>query len=241
MIAIPYTFTEELSFKPDNNQTLPHNIESELYVLGAIMNQPSAIYQVKDRLKPEHFYVGAHKDIYQACLRLNKKGQPTDLLHVTNWLSDHELLARIGGRNALANIVITTLDNILDIKVSGASIDSLAAGITILARRRETIKKANKIESLAYDTQTEWTDVCVTIENELTEIISAPVAPTKEENQLWHYNQLISELENIYLKTSNPGLKLYKLQELANSSPGRRVKDLEDLYMKSLCATVEPR
>ncbi|MEH2139078.1 AAA family ATPase, partial [Nostoc sp.] len=31
------------------------------------------------------------------------------------------------------------------------------------------------------------------------------------------------------------------LQELANSSPGRRVKDLEDLYMKSLCATVEPR
>lgn len=241
MIAIPYTYTQELSFKPDNNRILPHDIESELYVLGAIINEESAICRVEDRLSPEHFYVGAHKDIYQACLRLYKKGQPTDLLHVASWLSDHKMLARIGGRSALADIVKNTLDNILNIKASGNSIDSLAAKIIERADRRDAIKRSNKIESIAYDTEIEWPDACVAIENEAKEIISAPIAPTKEENLTRNCNRLISELENIHLKISNPCTKLYMLQELANNTPGRNLKDLEDLYMKSLCATVEPR
>ena len=233
MVAVPYSYTEEPSFKPDNSRLPPCKIEKEQEVLGGILLDPNALDRVEDRLRPERFYIGSHKDIYQACLRLRKKGLPTDLLHVTSWLSDHELLARIGGRNKLASLVGMT--------VSAVNIDSLASDIIIAAYRRKAITTANKLEHLAYDTQTEWTDICVAFENESKTIFSAPVAPTKEENQLWHYNQLISELENIYLKTSNPGLKLYKLQELANSSPGRRVKDLEDLYMKSLCATVEPR
>ncbi|MEH2119018.1 DnaB-like helicase N-terminal domain-containing protein [Nostoc sp.] len=235
MIAIPYTYTEEPSFKPDNNRLPPCNIEAEEVVLGGILLDPAAIYRVKDRLKPEHFYIGAHKDIYQACLRLSKKRQPTDLLHVSSWLSDHDLLVKIGGRNKLATLVDRT--------VSAVNIDSLAAIIIINAKRREAIKTANKLESLAYDTEIEWTNVCVAFENEVKEIISAPVAPTKEENESWHCNQLISELENVYLKTPNPTLKLYRLNQLANAHPEIRggVKALEDLYMKSLCATVEPR
>ncbi|MEH2309332.1 AAA family ATPase [Nostoc sp.] len=233
MVVVPYTYTEEPNFKPDNNRLPPCNIEAEEGILGGILLDPNAIYRIKDRLKPEHFYIGAHKDIYQACLRLCKKGQPTDLLHVTSWLSDQELLIRIGGRNKLASL--------FDRVVSAVNIDSLAFLVIENAWRREAIRKANELEQLAYDTQTEWAEVSVAFENKIKTIFSAPVAPTKEENQLWHYNQLISELENIYLKTSNPGLKLYKLQELANASPGRRVKDLEDLYMKSLCATVESR
>ncbi|MCC5620705.1 AAA family ATPase, partial [Nostoc sp. CHAB 5715] len=73
--------------------------------------------------------------------------------------------------------------------------------------------------------------------------ISAPVAPTKEENILWRHNKLIKELEDIYLKTSNPSLKLYNLNLLANEHPEIKggIKALEDIYIKSLCATVEPR
>jgi replicative DNA helicase len=148
-------------------------------------------------------------------------------------LTPLQILISYFSRDALATL--------LDGTVSAVNIDGLAFLIIENADRRNKFIGANKLKKLAYDRQTDWTDVCVAFENELKTIASAPVAPTKEENQLWHYNQLISELENIYLKTSNPGLKLYKLQDLANTSPGRRVKDLEDLYMKSLCATVEPR
>lgn len=86
MVLVPYSYSEEPSFKPDNDRLPPRNIEAEEAVLGGILLDPNAIYRVRDRLKPEHFYIGAHKDIYQACLRLSKNGQPTDLLHVTSWL-----------------------------------------------------------------------------------------------------------------------------------------------------------
>ncbi|MCC5599962.1 DnaB-like helicase N-terminal domain-containing protein [Nostoc favosum] len=161
MIVIPYTYTEEPNFKPDNNRLPPCNTEAEELVLGGIFLDPNAIYQVKDRLRPEHFYIGAHKDIYQACLSVCKKGLPTGgpsgLLHVTSWLSDHDLLARIGGRNKLATLVDRT--------VSAVNIDSLAGLIIINANRREVIRTANELEYLAYDTQTEWTDICVAFEN----------------------------------------------------------------------------
>jgi replicative DNA helicase len=235
MVVVPYTYTEEPNFKPDNNRLPPCNIEAEEGILGGILLDPNAIYRIKDRLKPEHFYIGAHKDIYQACLRLCKKGQPTDLLHVTSWLSDQELLIRIGGRNKLACL--------FDRVVSAVNIDSLAFLVIENAWRREAIRKANELEQLAYDTQTEWAEVSVAFEKKIKSIFSAPVAPTKEENELWHYNQLVGELENIYLKTSNPGLKLYRLNLLANAHPEikKGITGLEDLYMKSLCATVEPR
>ncbi|MEH2392594.1 MAG: DnaB-like helicase N-terminal domain-containing protein [Nostoc sp.] len=235
MVLVPYSYTEETSFEPDNNRIPPCDIEAEEQVLGGILLDENAIYRVKDRLRPEHFYIGAHKDIYQACLRVSKKGIPTGALHVTSWLSDHKLLEKIGGRNKIATLVDRT--------VSAVNIDSFAASVIFKATLREVIKGSNELAALACDTQTDWTDICVAFEKRIQPIFSAPLSPTKEENEEWHYNQLINELENVYLKTSNPGLKLYRLNQLANANPEIRggVKGLEDLYMKSLCATVEPR
>lgn len=239
MVLVPYTYTQETNFKPDNDRLPPCNVEAEEAVLGGILLDINAIYQVKDKLRPEHFYIGAHKDIYQACLSVCKKGLPTGgaagALHVTSWLSGHDLLAKIGGRNKIATLVDKT--------VSAVNIDSLAALVILASLRRKAIKESNELAALAYDTETEWTDICVAFEKKIQPIFSAPVAPTKEENDLWDYNRLVSELENVYLKISNPGLKLYKLNLLANDNPKIRggIKGLEDLYMKSLCATVEPR
>jgi replicative DNA helicase len=107
MVITPYSYTEELNFEPDDNRLLPCDIEAEEAVLGGILLDPDAIYQVKDRLKPEHFYIGAHQDIYKACLDVCKKGLPTGGqaggLHVTAWLKKHGLLERVGGRNKLVH------------------------------------------------------------------------------------------------------------------------------------------
>ncbi|MEH2287160.1 AAA family ATPase [Nostoc sp.] len=235
MVVVPYSYTEEFSFKPDNDRLPPQNIEAEELVLGGILLDPNAIYRVKDRLRPEDFYIGAHKDIYQACFRLSKKGLPTDLLHVTSWLSDHDSLVRVGGRNKLATLVDRT--------VSAVNIDSLTELVLLTARRRELVKVSNELNHLAYDTELDWSDICVASKSKVLSVIETPLAPTKEENELWHHKKLISELENVYLKTSDPSLKLYRLNLLANAHPEIRkgITGLEDLYMKSLCATVEPR
>ncbi|MCW5314745.1 replicative DNA helicase [Nostoc sp. KVJ3] len=139
---------EELSFKGDGSDRLPpQNIEAEEAILGGILLDPEAISRVSDRLLPEAFYISAHKEIYQAAVRLHAQGKATDLLCVTSWLTDHEMLARIGGRNKLATLVDRT--------VSAVNIDALAGLVMDKYLRRQLIKAGNEIVHLGYETETE--------------------------------------------------------------------------------------
>ncbi|MBN3868849.1 replicative DNA helicase [Nostoc sp. JL33] len=143
---------EELSFQGDGSNRLPpQNIEAEEAILGGILLDPEAISRVSDRLLPEAFYISAHKDIYQAAVRLHAQGKPTDLLSVTSWLTDHEMLSRIGGRNKLATLVDRT--------VSAVNIDGLAGLVMDKYLRRRLIKAGNEIVHLGYETETELPQV----------------------------------------------------------------------------------
>lgn len=143
---------EELSFQGSGSDRLPpQNIEAEEAILGGIMLDPEAIGRVSDSLIPEAFYISAHKDIYQAALRLHSQSKPTDLLSVTSWLADHDLLARIGGRNKLATLVDRT--------VSAINIDALALLVVEKFVRRQLIKAGLEIVHLGYETETELSTV----------------------------------------------------------------------------------
>ncbi len=73
--------TQQLSFQSLGDRLPPpQNIEAEEAILGGILLDPEAVSRVSDRLSPEAFYISAHKDIYQAALRLHSQGKPTDLL-----------------------------------------------------------------------------------------------------------------------------------------------------------------
>ncbi|WP_414690170.1 DnaB-like helicase N-terminal domain-containing protein [Nostoc sp.] len=138
-----------LSFAPDRNQVNlpPQNIEAEEAILGGIMLDPEAMTRISDILVSEAFYISAHKDIYQAAAQLHATYQPTDLLSVTAWLADHNLLNRIGGRNKLATLVDRT--------VSAVNIDALADLVMEKYRRRQLIKAGNEVVKLGYETETE--------------------------------------------------------------------------------------
>ena len=84
----------------------PQNIEAEEAILGGILLDPEAISRVSDRLSAEAFYISAHKDIYQAALQLYSGGKPTDLLSITAWLADRNLLDKVGGKNKLAQLCL---------------------------------------------------------------------------------------------------------------------------------------
>lgn len=129
------------------NRLPPENIEAEEAILGGIMLDPEAMGRVCDRLIPEAFYLDVHKDIYQTALRLHAQNKPTDLLSVTSWLTDHDLLTRIGGRNKLATLVDRT--------VSAVNIDALAELVMDKYVRRQLIKAGNEIVQLGYETETE--------------------------------------------------------------------------------------
>ncbi|MCM0593414.1 MAG: replicative DNA helicase [Gloeotrichia echinulata DVL01] len=139
---------EELNFQGDGSDRLPpQNIEAEEAILGGILLDPEAMGRVSDRLKSEAFYISAHRDIYTAALLLHRQGKPTDLLAVTTWLADNDLLTRIGGRNKLVTLVDRT--------VSAVNIDALAGLVMDKFLRRQLIKAGNEIVHLGYETEKE--------------------------------------------------------------------------------------
>jgi len=75
-----------LQFASAASKIPPQCLEAEEAILGGIMLDPNAIMRVRDQLKAHHFYISAHRDIYQAAIRLNALEKPTDMLVVTSYL-----------------------------------------------------------------------------------------------------------------------------------------------------------
>lgn len=129
------------------NNLPPQNIEAEESILGGILLDPEAIGRVADLLLPEALYIPAHRDIYKAALALHRQGKPTDLMSVTSWLYDHEILDKIGGQSKLAQLVDRT--------VSAVNIDRYANLVIEKNLRRQLIKAGNEIVQLGYENAVE--------------------------------------------------------------------------------------
>lgn len=189
--------TQDLDFTPSNDRLPPQSIEAEEAILGGIMLDPEAMSRIGDRLISEAFYVGAHKDIYQAAHRLYGQGKPTDLLSITNWLSDHGLLFRIGGRSKLATLVDRT--------VSAINIDALADLVMEKYQRRQLIKAGNEIVHLGYQTET---DLPVVLDQAEQKVYG--ITAENSEADLVHISDSLantfSEIEARHLGTVSPAL-----------------------------------
>jgi replicative DNA helicase len=121
----------------------PQNIEVEEAILGGILLDPEAYGRVAEVLVPKAFYIPAHGHIYQAATELHTTGKPTDLLNVSNWLADHQLLDKIGGQAKLVQLVERT--------VSAVNVDALAVLLMDKFMRRELIQAGNTVGQLGYD------------------------------------------------------------------------------------------
>lgn len=86
----------------------PQNISAEQSVLGGLMLDQEAWDQVSDLLTENDFYKPTHRTIYTALKNLNRKGQPTDLVTISNLLMTEGQLDAIGGPTYLAEIMDQT-------------------------------------------------------------------------------------------------------------------------------------
>ncbi|MCL6754547.1 AAA family ATPase [Nostoc sp. CCCryo 231-06] len=219
-----YRFPQEsIDFRDNSDRLPPCNIEAEEAVLGGILLDPEAIYRIKDRLKPDHFYISAHRDIYQACLKLSSKSKETDLLTVTSWLNDHSILGRIGGRNKLATLVTVT----------AANIDHHAAEVMEKAYLRDIIRTGNDILELGHSTELGLTEIISSVTDRFKSIIDTPSFQTKEENLRAQHSRLLNELYSIYTTCVDPSFRFFRLHHLANESK-TSINFLERFYLKSL-------
>lgn len=82
----------------------PQNLEAEQSVLGSMLLDRDAIARVVEALRPEDFYRDLHRTIFTAMLELFERGEPVDLITVTNKLTGMGKLEDVGGATYLASL-----------------------------------------------------------------------------------------------------------------------------------------
>jgi replicative DNA helicase len=184
--------------KVDALNTLPpQNIEAEESILGGILLDPNAMERVVDLLVVDAFYVPSHREIYQATLKLHLQGNPTDLMSVTVWLQDNNLLDRIGGTIKLAQLLNRT--------VSAVNIDRFATLVMEKYIRRQLISSGHEIVGLGFDTTFELEKVLDESQQKIFRLTQerpqqglVPIADTLV--------QTFNNIESLHQQTSLPGI-----------------------------------
>jgi replicative DNA helicase len=91
--------------KRRNPEGLPHNIEAERSVLGAIFVRNEALDEIRETgLRKEDFYREAHGIIFQAACDLNERREPVDLVILKALLTDRGQLEAVGGTTFLTTL-----------------------------------------------------------------------------------------------------------------------------------------
>ncbi len=84
---------------------LPHSIEAEQSVIGAVIADPSILPEVVNLIKPEYFYSENHKAIFSIIVRMFSTGTPVDIVTVLDEAEKlHIFETQVEGRRYLAEI-----------------------------------------------------------------------------------------------------------------------------------------
>ena len=110
---------------------LPHNLQAEMAVLGAILFDNNAHQRVTDILKPRDFYAPANQAIFEVLDRQISNGRIADGVTLREHFDRDGKLAEIGGARYLADL--------LDSAAFGPEIIDYARLVHDLSLRRELI------------------------------------------------------------------------------------------------------
>lgn len=125
----------------------PQAPDLEEAVLGALMLEKNALTAVIEFLRPEHFYLEAHKLIYEAIIDLFKNSEPVDMRTVVAQLRKNGKLELVEGAYKIAELTS---------KVSSAANIEYHARIVIeMAIKRNLIEIASQIHHDAYEDTTD--------------------------------------------------------------------------------------
>lgn len=136
-------------------------MEAEEAILGSLLIDPDALFEVSNFLRPEAFYRTANKWIYDAILSLSERREPLDFVTLTEELRRREQLEEVGGEAYVISLI-----NAVPTAINARNYARL---VEAAALRRKLIGAAGTIANLAYD---EAEDVNVVIDRAETALFS---------------------------------------------------------------------
>ena len=134
-----FQVTETTSGAP---QIVPNSRQAEEAVIGAVLINPEAYYDVAQFLQADDFYIHRHRWIWDAFTRLHERRIPIDFLTVSEELEQMGQLAEVGGPAYLSGL-INNVPTSLHAEAYGRLVEETAI-------RRRMLTAANDIAKLAY-------------------------------------------------------------------------------------------
>lgn len=127
---------------PSIPQVVPHSKEAEEAVIGAVLINPEAYYDVAQFLRSDDFYIHRHRWIWESFNRLHERRIPLDFLTVAEDLNQAGQLSEIGG-TAYLTALINNVPTSLHAEAYGRLVEETSV-------RRRMLDAAASIAKLAY-------------------------------------------------------------------------------------------
>lgn len=143
-------------------QTQPHSREAEEAVLGSVLINPEAYFDVAQILQATDFYIVRNRWIWESFTRLREQRIPIDYVTLTNDLAEQDKLAEIGGAAYITQLLTQT--------PSSLHAESYAELIRDNAIRRSMLNSANEMAKLAFDKSQPVGDLLSTVEQSVFSI-----------------------------------------------------------------------
>lgn len=140
----------------------PQSLESEMAVLGAILQRPECLYDISDILVPSAFYSSRNKLIYETILELNGKSVPVDSVSVLERLKEKSLTERSGGAAYLGEL--------MDFVPNTANIKHYCDTIIKKKIMRDLLDAADHVSGLGYDEAKELDEILDIAEKKIFEV-----------------------------------------------------------------------
>jgi len=201
------------------NKVLPHNLDAEMSVLGQLLVGDSHVWdEVHGYLSAEDFYKPAHSLIFQIAQILEEKGNPIDVMTVSDLLEKQGKLEQSGGSAYLAELI--------SYAPSGVSIASCTRLIKEKSLLRSIIRQSENFIKQA-KTQ-EFENIEVFLDQMEAEVFK--ISQKQTEQNLFPVNQLVSQglehLESLHGKNLNVTGLSTSFEELDSITSGLQSGDL---------------
>ena len=140
----------------------PSSEEAEKSTLGSMLLDREAIPTAVESLEPEDFYWSKHAIIYNAICQLFDKGDPVDLVTLSEKLREEDKLEEVGGASYITSVVNSV--------PTAANIKHYAEIVEEKSILRGLIKTANQISKLGYKDEGEVDDLLDQAESLIFEV-----------------------------------------------------------------------
>jgi replicative DNA helicase len=126
-------------------RTLPHNLEAEKSVLGAILIHNDAFNHAAELIDARDFFRDAHRRIFEKMIALSERSHAIDLVTLKEELHKSGELDEVGGPAYIASLA--------DGVPRSANVEHYARIVKVKATLRNLIHSANRILSTAYEAE----------------------------------------------------------------------------------------